>query len=109
VSRRAQSSPAVADVLALQRSIGNHAVGNVLARRDPNEGTKTAISAKVLSIPSKWGELSVKLSRAATRPAATDWPPYMQQPKFEIEFKDSLAWQAQAHDACVHPDPARER
>lgn len=86
-----QPSLAAADVLALQRSVGNHAVGNILARRDPEEGTKTAISAKVFSRKYKWGELSIKLSRGKTGPAATDWPPYMQQPKFEIEFTEGLA------------------
>jgi hypothetical protein len=78
-------------VLALQRSAGNHAVGNMLARRDPEEGTKTAISAKVFSKKSKWAELSIKLSRAETGPAGVDWPPIAQQPKFELEFGEGLA------------------
>ena len=87
-----QPAPSAAEVLALQRSAGNHAVGNMLARRDPEEGTKTAFSAKVYSKKSKWGELSIKLSRAATGPSSgADWPPYAQQPKFELEFGEGLA------------------
>ena len=105
----AAGSPSAAEVLALQRSAGNHAVGNMLARRDPEEGTKTAISAKVFSKKSKWGELSIKLSRAATGPAGRGLAAVRAAAEVRARVRGGPGRQAQAHDAGVHADPARER
>ena len=77
-------------MLALQQTLGNHGVSRILARGGPETNTKTVVSAKVFSLPFKFGELSAKLSLGTAAQSGTDWPAWMQDPKWDLEFKGAL-------------------